>query len=128
MTESLLLGLGGGSLGLLLAWWGTEALLRLIPEDVPRLAEINLDHRVFGFTLLISVVTGVVFGLVAGAAGVEDRIDRSDEGRLARRGRRVAGRARLRNALVVAEIAIALVVLIGAGCCCRHFTGCSKWI
>ena len=63
LTESLLLSLGGGALGLLLAWWGTEALLKLIPEDVPRLAEINLDRWVFGFTLLISVVTGVVFGL-----------------------------------------------------------------
>jgi predicted permease len=63
LTESLLLSLCGGLLGLLSAWWGTAALVKLIPEDAPRLAEINIDRWVFGFTLLISVVTGVLFGL-----------------------------------------------------------------
>ena len=58
-----MLALCGGLLGLLIAWWGTEALIGLIPQDLPRLAEINLDRWVFGFTLLTSLVTGVVFGL-----------------------------------------------------------------
>ena len=120
LTESLLLSLGGGLLGLLLAWWGTEALIRLIPEDVPRLAEIDLDRWVFGFTLLISVVTGVVFGLAPAlqASKIELTEAMKEGSRGAGSG---AGRARLRNALVVVEIAIALVVLIGAGLLLQTF-------
>jgi len=118
LTESLLLGLGGGLLGLLLAWWGTAALIRLIPEDVPRLAEINIDGWVFGFTLLISVVTGVVFGLApALQASKVELTEAMKEGSRGAGG----GRGRLRGALVVAEIAIALVVLIGAGLLLQTF-------
>src|SRR5215813_6485997 len=120
LTESLLLSLGGGLLGLLLAWWGTEALLRLIPEDVPRLAEINIDRWVFGFTLLISVVTGIVFGLAPAlqASKIELTEAMKEGGRGAGDG---GGRGQLRGALVVAEIAIALVVLIGAGLLLQTF-------
>jgi len=120
LTESLQLALGGGLLGLLLAWWGTEALLRLIPEDVPRLAEINIDRWVFGFTLLISVVTGIVFGLAPAlqASKIELTEAMKEGGRGAGDG---GGRGRLRGALVVAEIAIALVVLIGAGLLLQTF-------
>jgi len=118
LTESLLLGLGGGLLGLLLAWWGTAALIRLIPEDVPRLAEINIDGWVFGFTLLISVMTGVVFGLApALQASKVELTEAMKEGSRGAGG----GRGRLRGALVVAEIAIALVVLIGAGLLLQTF-------
>src|SRR5262245_33134475 len=118
LTESLLLSLGGGVLGLLLAWWGTEGLVKLIPEDVPRLAEINIDHWVFGFTLLISVVTGVVFGLApALQASKIELTEAMKEGSRSAGG----GRGRLRGALVVAEIAIALVVLIGAGLLLQTF-------
>ncbi|HMY75104.1 MAG TPA: ABC transporter permease, partial [Blastocatellia bacterium] len=63
LTESLTLSLTGGLLGLLLAWWGTEMLVKLIPEDLPRLSEINLDRWVFVFTLLVSAATGIIFGL-----------------------------------------------------------------
>src|SRR5262249_39179944 len=120
LTESLLLSLGGGLLGLLLAWWGTEALIRLIPEDVPRLAEIDLDRWVFGFTLLISVVTGVVFGLAPALQA--SKIELTEAMKEGSRGSGSgAGRARLRNALVVVEIAIALVVLIGAGLLLQTF-------
>jgi putative ABC transport system permease protein len=119
LTESLLLSLCGGVLGLLLAWWGAEMLVRLIPEDVPRLAEINIDRRVFGFTLLISMVTGLVFGLVpALQASKIELTEAMKEGARAAGG---AGRARLRGALVVAEIAIALVVLVGAGLLLQSF-------
>jgi putative ABC transport system permease protein len=120
LTESLLLALGGGLLGLLLAWWGTEALLRMIPEEVPRLAEINIDRWVFGFTLLISVVTGIVFGLAPAlqASKIELTEAMKEGGRGAGEG---GGRGRLRGALVVAEIAIALVVLIGAGLLLQTF-------
>src|SRR5262247_1832860 len=120
LTESLSLALGGGLFGLLLAWWGTDALIRLIPEEVPRLAEINIDRWVFGFTLLISVVTGVVFGLAPAlqASKVELTEAMKEGSRGAGAG---AGRGRLRGALVVAEIAIALVVLIGAGLLLQTF-------
>jgi putative ABC transport system permease protein len=120
LTESLLLSLGGGLLGLLLAWWGTAALVRLIPEDVPRLAEINIDGWVFGFTLLVSVVTGVVFGLAPAlqASKIELTEAMKEGSRSAGAG---GGRGRLRGALVVAEIAIALVVLIGAGLLLQTF-------
>src|SRR5262245_4178853 len=120
LTESLLLGLGGGLLGLLLAWWGTAALIRLIPEDVPRLAEINIDRWVFGFTLLISLVTGVVFGLAPALQA--SKVELTEAMKEGSRGVGAgAGRGRLRGALVVAEIAIALVVLIGAGLLLQTF-------
>ncbi|HEU0178331.1 MAG TPA: ABC transporter permease [Blastocatellia bacterium] len=120
LTESLLLSLGGGVLGLLLAWWGTEALMRLIPEDVPRLAEINIDRWVFGFTMLVSVVTGVVFGLAPALQA--SKIELTEAMKEGSRGASAGGvRGRLRGALVVAEIAIALVVLIGAGLLLQTF-------
>jgi putative ABC transport system permease protein len=118
LTESLLLALGGGLLGLLLAWWGTEALIRLIPEDVPRLAEINIDRWVFGFTLLVSAVTGVAFGLAPALQA--SKIELTEAMKEGSRGA-VGGRGRLRGALVVAEIAVALVVLIGAGLLLQTF-------
>ena len=119
LTESLLLGLGGGLLGLLLAWWGAAALIRLIPEDVPRLAEINIDGRVFGFTLLISVVTGVVFGLAPALQA--SKVELTEAIKEGSRGSGAGGRGRLRGALVVAEIAIALMLLIGAGLLLQTF-------
>ncbi|HKQ93286.1 MAG TPA: ABC transporter permease [Blastocatellia bacterium] len=118
LTECLLLSLVGGLLGLLLAWWGTEALVKLIPEDMPRLAEINIDRWVFGFTLLISAVTGVVFGLAPALQA--SKIELTEAMKEGSRGA-VGGRGRLRSALVVAEIAIALVVLIGAGLLMQTF-------
>ncbi|MBO0861031.1 MAG: ABC transporter permease [Chloracidobacterium sp.] len=118
LTESLLLALCGGLVGLLSAWWGTAALVRLIPEEVPRLADINIDLRVFGFTLLLSVVTGVVFGLAP--ALQTSKIELTEA--MKEGSRSVgAGRGRLRGGLVVAEIAIALVVLIGAGLLLQTF-------
>jgi putative ABC transport system permease protein len=119
LTESLLLSLGGGLLGLLLAWWGTAALIRLIPEDVPRLAEINIDGWVFGFTLLTSVVTGVVFGLAPALQA--SKVELTEAMKEGSRGSGAGGRGRLRGALVVAEIAVALVVLIGAGLLLQTF-------
>jgi len=120
LTESLLLSLVGGLLGLLLAWWGTAALVKLIPEDLPRLAEIDIDRWVFGFMLLISVVTGVVFGLAPALQA--SKIELTEAMKDGARGAGVGGgRGRLRGALVVAEIAIALVVLIGAGLLLQTF-------
>src|SRR5262249_54839806 len=63
LTESALLSVAAGVLGLLLAWWGADMLMRLAPDSIPRVGEIELDKRVLGFTLLVSILTGVVFGL-----------------------------------------------------------------
>ena len=63
LTESTILALAGGALGLFLALWGVALMTRLLPQDFPRLAEINMDWRVLGFTLGASVLTGILFGL-----------------------------------------------------------------
>ncbi len=120
LTESLALSLVGGCLGLLLAWWGTEVLVKMIPEDVPRLAEISLDRWVFGFTLLVSALTGIIFGLAPAlqASKVELTEAMKEGGRASSSG---GGRSRLRNALVVAEIAVAIVVLVSAGLLLKSF-------
>ena len=107
-------------MGLLSAWWGQRRWVNLIPEDAPRLAEINIDRWVFGFTLLISVVTGVLFGLAPALQA--SKIELTEAMKEGSRGAgAAAGRGRLRSALVVAEIAIALVVLIGAGLLLQTF-------
>ncbi len=113
LTESTVLALAAGGLGLLLGLWGVEALVTLGPENVPRLAEINLDLRVFLFTLATSLVTGAVFGLFPVANVL--RWDLNDS--LRQGSRQLGGRrsGRLRSALVVAEIALALMLLAGAG-------------
>jgi len=64
LTESLILSLAGGCLGLLLAFWGTQALMALAPDNIPRMNEVGVDARVFGFTLAVSLITGIVFGLI----------------------------------------------------------------
>ncbi|HXG67739.1 MAG TPA: ABC transporter permease [Blastocatellia bacterium] len=120
LTESLLLALIGGVFGLLLAWWGTEALLGLIPEDVPRLSEVSLDRRVLGFTLLVSVLTGVIFGLAPALQA--SKTDLTEAMKESGRGASASGRrARLRSALVVTEVALALMLLVGAGLLLRTF-------
>ena len=112
LTESVTLGITGGVLGLLLALWWTDALKSLVPGQIPRLAEAGIDMRVLGFTILVSVLTGVVFGLVpamqASKPDLNEALKEGDRGS-------TGGRHRVRSALVVAEIAIALVLLIGAG-------------
>ncbi|HEV3409562.1 MAG TPA: ABC transporter permease, partial [Chthoniobacterales bacterium] len=112
LAESVLLALLGGMAGLLLGTWGVDALLALRPVDLPRLEEIHLDPTVLGFTLGVSLLTGAVFGALP--AWQATRANASAV--LPSTGRSVtAGRSRLRSALVVAELALALVVLIGAG-------------
>jgi putative ABC transport system permease protein len=120
LTESVLLGFVGGIIGLLVAIWGTELLLKAAPISIPRASEIGVDIRVLGFTLLLSVVTGLVFGLVP--AWQSSRIDLNDSLKDSSKG---AGggtsHQRTRNLLVVAEIALALVLLVGAGLLIQSF-------
>jgi predicted permease len=120
LTESLMLSLAGGGVGFLLAIWGTEALRSLVPENIPRLNEVGIDARVFAFTLLVSIVTGVVFGFVPALHAANPDLNESlKEGSRGSTGG-VAGK-RTRSILVVAEVALSLVLLIGAGLMIKSF-------
>jgi predicted permease len=112
LTESVLLALAGGALGLALAALGEATLVRTLPEKLPRAAEIGLDARVLFFTLAISVLSGIVFGLAPAL-----KISRPDVLAAMKSGgaKRTRTRQRAQNALVVAEIAMALVLLASAG-------------
>jgi putative ABC transport system permease protein len=114
LTESLLLALFGGILGLLLAMWGIDLLPKLNPENLPRLTTIGINLPVLLFTLGISFLTGTLFGLAPVWQMVRANINQS----LKEGGRGTEGKAkgkRLRSALVVVEVALSLVVLVGAG-------------
>ncbi len=120
LTESLLLSLAGGCLGLLLAIWGTDALLVLAPDNIPRLSEIGVDARVFGFTLAVSLVTGIFFGLIPAVhASKPDLNETLKEGSRGSMGS-AAGK-RTRSVLVAVEVALSLVLLIGAGLMIKSF-------
>ncbi|HEX7957486.1 MAG TPA: ABC transporter permease, partial [Pyrinomonadaceae bacterium] len=120
LTESLLLALAGGAVGLLLAWWGVELLVAMSPRDVLDLGEVGLNLPVLGFTLGVSLLTGVVFGVVP--AFESSRLSTSESLKEGAKGT-TAGRrgGRLRGAFVVAEIALALVLLVGAGLMLKSF-------
>lgn len=124
LTESILLSFGGGVLGLLLAWWGTEALVRLIPDDLPRLSEINLDWWVLGFTFAISFTTGILFGLAPALQAA--KIELTEAMKESARTGVSRHRARLRNILVIAEVAIAIVLLVGAGLLLQSYNKLQK--
>jgi len=119
LTESALLAVIGGALGLALAWFGIGALVKVNQVQIPRVNEIGVDWRALAFTLGVSLLTGVVFGLVpALQASKADLHETLKEG-----GRTGTGgsRAWIRNTLVVLEMALALVVLISAGLLIRSF-------
>lgn len=117
LTESVLLALIGGALGLVLAHWGVKLILYISPDAIPRWREIGLDWSVMGFTVGVSLVTGVLFGLVpAIQAGIVDVYETLKE-----TGRGMSGRHWLRSSLVVVEVATTLVLLIGAGLMIRSF-------
>jgi putative ABC transport system permease protein len=119
LTESLLLGLISGALGLVLALWGMDLLLKAIPIDIPFWMKFDLDGRVLGFTAACSLLTGFVFGTVpALEASNPDLNETLKEGGRSGAG---SGRHRLRSLLVVAEIALSLVLLVGAGLMMRSF-------
>jgi putative ABC transport system permease protein len=113
LTESVLLSLAGGLLGLVLAVWWSDLLIALGKDDIPRAIQVGLDWRVLGFTLGVSVLTGLVFGLVPALhLSKTQLIESLKEGRGAGAGAR---KNRMRGVLVVAELAIAVVLLVGAG-------------
>jgi putative ABC transport system permease protein len=122
LTESLLLSVMGGALGLLFAMWGIDALLAVLPDNVPRLLVmgIGLDARVLAFTLGVSVLTGLLFGLAPALQASKSNLNESlkDGGRSGSAG---ASRQRVRNLLVVSEVALSLLLLVSAGLLIKSF-------
>jgi predicted permease len=118
LTESTMLALVGGGVGLLLALWGVALMIKLLPGDFPRLADINVDWRVLGFTLAASVLTGILFGLAPALQISRTRVQES----LKESGRGLSGgHSRLRSLLIVGEVALSVVLLAGAGLLFRSF-------
>jgi putative ABC transport system permease protein len=120
LTESLLLGLVGGLVGLLIAVWGVESLVRLLPANLPRASEISPDGRVLAFTIIISLVVGCLSGLMPAWRASHPNLAASlnESGR----GSSESGRGlRLRGFLVVVEIVFALALLSGAGLLAQSF-------
>ncbi|HUI57791.1 MAG TPA: ABC transporter permease [Bryobacteraceae bacterium] len=120
ITESALLSLLGGVLGVLLAEWGVRALVAMAPPWFPRLGEISISGRVLLFSAGISLLTGIVFGLAPALNG--SKCNFAESLKDAVRGGTSGGvRNRIRSALVSAQLALALVLLIGAGLLIRSF-------
>ena len=120
LTESLLLALAGGSLGVLWATWGVELLPKLALESLPRLDQIGIDRRMLGWTALVSLLTGVLFGLApawqSSRLGLNEALKEGGRGTT-----ESASRRRWRNLLVVSELALAVMLLIGAGLLVKSF-------
>src|SRR6267143_4512725 len=112
LTESMLLALSGGLLGLVVAGWGTQVALRLLPATLPRAEEVRLDARVLFFALAISLITGILAGLVPAIKSSQWRLSET----LKEGGRGASsGRVRAQSIFVAVEMALAFVLLIGAG-------------
>jgi len=112
LTESILLALAGGSIGLLMAAWGTQAAIQALPDALPRAHEIRLSGSVLIFAFVISIVTGIVFGLIPALKTANGDVHET----LKEGGRGMSGtRHRAQSAIVVMEMAIAVVLLVGAG-------------
>jgi putative ABC transport system permease protein len=119
LTESVLLSLMGGVLGVLLAFWGIQFLIGFGPDNIPRLNEISIDLRVLGFTFGISLLCGVLFGLIPALQA--SRPDLNDALKEGSRGSTGGRSGMFRNVFVIAEVSLALVLLIGAGLMIRSF-------
>lgn len=118
LTESVFLALCGGLPGVLLAIWGTRVLVSLAPDDIPRLAEVAVDPRVVGFSLIVTFLTGLAFGLapvIGLAKGSSAAVLRGGTARGRPRSER------LRDSVVIAEVALSLLLVIGAGLMLRTF-------
>ena len=118
LTESLLMAIGGGALGALVAWWGVTAFVAMRPTSVPRIDQVGVDLRVLAFALAVSVATGIAFGLAPAlrASSIDLIASLKEAGRASPQ----SGR-RTRSLLVVTEVALAVVLLVGAGLTIRSF-------
>lgn len=113
LTEAVVLALAGGVIGVLLAFWIVDLFVAISPGNIPRLDQVKLDGRVVAFALSLSLLTGVVFGL-APAIG-SSRVDLVEHMKEGQRGSSAGLRSRLRGLLVISQVALALVLLAGAG-------------
>jgi putative ABC transport system permease protein len=120
LTESLLLSSMGGALGLLLAKWGMDLLLTLAPPELPRISSVSIDGRALAFTVALTFLTGIIFGLVPALQASRPNLNETlkDAGRGSTEGSR---RQLIRHTLVVMEVAAALVLLVGAGLMIKSF-------
>jgi predicted permease len=120
LTESLILSLAGGCLGFLISVWSTRVLMALAPDNIPRMNEVGVDARVFGFTLAVSLITGIAFGLIpalhAARPNLNDALKEGSRGSMGSS----AGK-RTRSVLAAVEVALSLVLLIGAGLMIKSF-------
>ncbi len=119
LTESLLLSIAGGATGLLMALWSIEALKSMLPASIAQAGDVSIDERVLGFTFLVSILTGLVFGLAPALQATKPALNET-----LKEGSRNSGTRRsksLRNMLVVAEVALVLVLMIGAGLMLNSF-------
>ena len=119
LTESLLLAAAGASLGVVVALWGIDVLLALVPDGFPRLDEVTVDRRVLGFTLAVAAASALLFGLVPALRGSKPDLHRSLKD--GARGSTGFGAHRFRSALVVLEVALALALLVGASLLLESF-------
>jgi len=112
LTESAALSIGAGALGLLIAAWSTEAILSVLPSALPAISHIEINQRVLLFSFVVSVLTGLLFGFVPAirAAGVNLQQSLKQGGRGT-----IQGRYHIQHALIIAEVALTLVLLVGAG-------------
>jgi putative ABC transport system permease protein len=125
LTESVVLALAGGIAGLLLASWSVAALQRAAPTNIPRLSNIVIDGRVFAFTFAVAIVTGLIFGIVPAWHGASaSQANALKEG--GRAGSEGARGRRIRHVLAIVEVAIAMVLLIGAGLLVRSFAAIAR--
>jgi predicted permease len=123
LTESSLLALGGGAAGLLLSIWGVDLLTKYAPDSLPRLESIAVNWRALGFTMLTTLLTGLIFGLAPAL-----QITRSGCLAPLKEGPRsgASGGRRLREAIVIVEVALSLLLLIGAGLLFRSYYRLTK--
>ena len=114
LTESALFSVLGGALGLLVAWWATRAMVALAPSSIPRLDDVRIDLVVLAFAVAVSLATGVLFGLIPAMRATRDEsADALKDG--GKTSAHTSGARRTGGALVVAEVALAVIMLVGAG-------------
>ena len=119
LTESVVLGVMGGALGLALAFWGLDLMLAAIPIDIPFWMKFEVDGRVVGFTVCVTLLTGLIFGVAP--ALQTSKVDLNESLKEGGRGAIGSGRHRLLRSLVIVEVALSLILLIGAGLMMRSF-------
>jgi putative ABC transport system permease protein len=126
LVESFLLALAGAAAGLLLSWWAARAFVALAPSGIPRIEQVGLDVRVLVFTIGVSILTTLLVGAAPAlrATRVDVRVTLSEGGRSGTGGRRAA---RFGAVLIVAEVALAVILVTGAGLLGRTFSTLTRW-